>query len=163
MTVVMERDALLSPDGVYRYWLMRHWGSHGGRRLVTVMLNPSTADAAKDDATIRRLIGFGKAWGYEGLLVVNLFAFRSTDPKALRTTAFDPVGELNDDVIRTNCRQRDVLCAWGAHGTYQDRDKRVRQLLKDVEARPKCLGLTKDGQPLHPLRLPKSLVPVTYA
>jgi len=77
----MERDALISPCSQYRYWLLRRWSN---RPLATfVMLNPSTADANSDDATIRKCMGFADAWGLGGIWVVNLFALRSTNPYGL--------------------------------------------------------------------------------
>ena len=86
--------AVLSPCGAYRYLLTRRFGP--GKKLATfVMLNPSTADAERDDATIRKCVGFARSWGCAGLQVVNLFAFRATDPTDLRM-ADDPVGPEND-------------------------------------------------------------------
>ena len=89
----VKRGAVLSPCGTWRYELPREWGN--GNRLVVVMLNPSTADAEKDDPTIRRVIGFAKSHGFGNLLVLNIFALRSTDPDGLRV-AQDPVGPDND-------------------------------------------------------------------
>lgn len=80
----MERAAEFSGCGRYRYSLRRRWAD-GGPPACWIMLNPSTADAEKDAPTIRRCIGFSKAWGHNALVVVNLFALRSTDPTALRT------------------------------------------------------------------------------
>lgn len=118
------------------------------------MLNPSTADARTDDPTIRRCMDFARRWGYAQLRVVNLFALRATDPRALGRVrpAGRAVGPRNDTVLRREVRKADtVVAAWGAHGTLHDRAARVRALLP--EARWLCLGTTKAGQPRHPLRL----------
>ena len=94
-----KNAAAFSPDRRYRYTLRRQWDDALPYCLF-VMLNPSTADATQDDPTIRRCIGFTKAWGFGGLLVGNLFALRSTDPAALYH-ADDPVGPENDSCLRT--------------------------------------------------------------
>ena len=78
------------------------------------MLNPSTADAERDDPTIRRCIGFSRAWGFGGAEMVNLFALRSTDPGRLREAA-DPVGPGNVAHIADAARgATQVIAAWGA-------------------------------------------------
>jgi hypothetical protein len=90
--------ATFDPTGAYRYALWRVWD--GNRPpLVFVMLNPSIADAERDDPTIRRCLGFACAWGYGALTVVNLFALRATCPHTLRRAA-DPVGPDNDEHLR---------------------------------------------------------------
>src|SRR5262249_29397933 len=152
----VKSDASFSSCRTWRYWLSRSWRPLGllpERQLVVIGLNPSTADETVDDPTIRRLIGYAKDWGYDGILMLNAFAFRATDPKELRTTVADPVGADNDDVIRTNCRSAKVLCAWGKHARYLDREKRVLELLHDVGADTFCLGTNLDGTPKHPLYL----------
>ncbi|TMF61888.1 MAG: DUF1643 domain-containing protein, partial [Chloroflexi bacterium] len=74
-TPAAVRGATFSADRRYRYRLWRRWD--GARPVVAfVMLNPSTADARRDDPTIRRCIGFAKSWGFGGVEVVNLFAYR---------------------------------------------------------------------------------------
>lgn len=151
--------AVLSDDGVYRYALTRRWGQ--GKALLWIMLNPSTADADNDDATIRRVIGFSKAWGYPGADVVNLFALRSRDPRELWSHP-DPIGPDNDRVIWTAAlRAPRIVCAWGAHGRRNvghasnvGRDDAVLAILRRALAKGAwCLGRTKSGAPVHPLRL----------
>jgi len=89
---IAERTATLSPCGRYRYRLGRRWAQHRlSLPLLFVMLNPSTADAEQDDATIRRCTTFAVAHGFDAMEVVNLFAFRATDPADLWRAA-DPVG-----------------------------------------------------------------------
>lgn len=121
------------------------------------MLNPSTADHRKDDPTIRRCMGFARAWGFDELVVVNLFGFRSPSPKAMKA-ALDPVGPENDVFLRRAAESCTYLvCAWGAHGTHMKRDTVVRSLLQDRDLR--FLRMTKDKHPSHPLYLPAALLP----
>src|SRR3954471_10304152 len=112
---VLYRGAHLSSDGVYRYTLSRLWDTDPvSPEMVWVMLNPSTADAAVDDPTIRRCIGFARLWGYAGIRVVNLFALRAADPKALLAHQ-DPVGPDNDHWLRAVTGERFTMAAWGSH------------------------------------------------
>jgi len=153
----VDKAARLSPDGRYRYWLRRRWAGRDGvgvrYRLVTfVMLNPSTADAELDDPTIRRCQSFARSWGYDGIMVVNLYALRSTDPKGLWLDG-DPVGPRNDSHLRIAAffAQYDdtpIVAAWGANA----RPERVAEVLAIPHMdRLTCLGVTKDGSPRHPL------------
>lgn len=153
----MNKQAIFSPCRTYRYALWRSWGGATGYAMF-VGLNPSTADETQDDPTIRRCIAFAKAWGYGGLLMTNLFAYRATDPRVMKA-APDPVGPENDKVLRAMARGAGVIvAAWGANGTHRGRDATVRELLPALH----CLALTKDGHPGHPLYLKKTLTPVLW-
>lgn len=110
MSLLIKSDALLSTCGLYRYWLSRTWGDTPP--LVVIGLNPSTADAMQDDPTIRRCIGFARREGCGGLMMLNLFAFRATDPAMLYTTQAR-VGPLNDYMLHRLATGK-VLAAWGA-------------------------------------------------
>ena len=154
-----SRSAELSPCGLYRYTLERRWDDRPP--ALFVMLNPSTADASEDDPTIRRCIGFARDWGYGGLLVGNLYAYRATDPAVLWEAAgagIDPVGPLNDRRLR-ELRRRAALAvaAWGAHKLV-GRAAHVMDLLGELHV----LRLTKHGQPGHPLYVPKSTLPTRW-
>lgn len=152
-------DAIISDCGTYRYLLQRFWDV----RLETlnfIMLNPSTADALKDDATIRRCMGFARDLGFGSLEVTNIFALRSTDPKALRKHA-DPVGPENDEQIVSSARVCHLtICAWGTHGTLQGRGAKVLRLLRAWGIKPHALAFAKSGIPKHPLYLPGDLRPM---
>jgi hypothetical protein len=143
-------SATFSEDRRYRYTLVRRWDD----RLPSVMfvgLNPSTADETLDDPTIRRCIGFAKSWGYGALVMTNLFAFRSTDPRAM-ASADDPIGNpFNDVSIERIAQLVDLtVVAWGSYGDRAPaRVGQVLALIGDVY----CLGVTKSGQPRHPLYL----------
>lgn len=132
----------------YRYTLTRTWDTKLPK-VMFVGLNPSTADAEVDDPTVRRCVRFARDWGFGGLVLTNLFAFRSTDPKRLKAVA-DPVGPENDLAIGKACKSVDcVVVAWGVHGTLSNRDRVVLAMLES----PNCLGVTSSGAPRHPLYL----------
>lgn len=153
-------SADLSECGQYRYRLTRRWGMGGN--AVFVMLNPSTADAEVDDPTIRRCIGFARAWNQGGLIVVNLYAYRATKPSDLWKTA-DPVGPDNDRYLSktfaaANVENSPVIAAWGANAKF-DREFKVADLASRAGLDLDALGVTKDGAPRHPLYMPKTAWP----
>jgi hypothetical protein len=153
----MEKSATLSNDRKYRYTLWRSWEYEKGY-IIFIGLNPSTADETEDDPTIRRCIGFTKAWGYGSLCMINLFAFRATNPVDMLTES-DPVGPENDTYLFDVCKQsRLIIAAWGTNGGYLRRDKEVIQLIPNLY----YLRLTKQGFPSHPLYLPKDLKPIKW-
>ena len=158
----MQRSALLSDCRQYRYTLERVWDDRGNR-VLWVMLNPSTADENIDDATIRRCIGFSQSWGLGGLVVANLFAVRSTDPRGV-LLADDPVGPENDEVLRKAASECiSIVCAWGGslaqHHLFQARERAVCNILAGLDSGWPgkrvlcCLGTNADGTPKHPVRL----------
>lgn len=174
--MTVERGATLSICGTYRYRLSRQWNQGldvSGRgvwyddiRWATfIMLNPSTADAEVDDPTIRRCVGFAQEFGCNGLLVANLYAYRATNPRDLWSVDFaQRVGPDNDRHI-TSCATLaretggPVIAAWGANAEA----KRVEQVL----ALPgvgglSALGVTKGGQPRHPLYLRGDSMPLPW-
>jgi hypothetical protein len=121
-----------------------------------VCLNPSTADAETEDNTSRVCINYAKRWDYGSLLIVNLFAYRSTDQSALYNVA-DPIGPENDDWLKKlQSEAALVVCAWSDTGAYKDRDKEVLTFLKA----PHCLVKLKSGRPGHPLYKRADLKPI---
>lgn len=155
----MNRDAVFSPCGTYRYLLQRSWDIRL-KAVCFLMLNPSTADASQDDPTVRRCLGFAARLGFGQIEIVNLFALRTTDPAKLREH-HDPIGPENDEQIVAAAHICDTtICAWGTNGTYQGRDKVVLTLLRDNGIKPHALRLSKRGHPAHPLYLPGSLTPI---
>ena len=154
----------MSPDRRYRYWLEANVLDDKGPVCMFLMLNPSTADAVKSDPTVSTCKRFARDWGYGTVRVCNLFALRSPYPKALKDSR-DPIGSENDEWILRNARDADVIvCAWGNHGSQLGRDSRVRQMLEGegLSGKLRHLGLTKLGQPRHPLRLSAETVPALY-
>lgn len=159
----------------YRWWLRRRW-RQAAPTLLFIGLNPSSADGRRDDPTLRRLIGFADGWGYGAVEVVNLFAWISADPIALRRAA-QPVGPQAEAWIRRRVRQLHrghagasagagqpgdpdggqteallpLWLGWGNGGAWRGRDRQMLQLLKQLPVRLFCLGRTAAGQPRHPL------------
>lgn len=150
----MIKQADLSEDKLYRYHLCRIW-EPSLTDIAWLMLNPSTADAEKDDATIRRCINFSREWGYGGIRVYNLFALRATNPHVLMS-AVDPVGPLNDEWLKTIPAHLTIVAAWGAQANFFP--DRVLQVMKIINGRlVSVLGWTAENQPKHPLRLSKEI------
>lgn len=141
-------SAYLSPCRTWRYSLTREVSPEIGRGICTfVGLNPSTADETLDDPTIRRCISFARDWGYRQLKMVNLYAFRATNPHEMMR-AEDPVGPENDLVLAEAFSESDLIVAcWGNHAG----DRRVREVLAITGRSLMCLGLNKSGTPKHPL------------
>jgi hypothetical protein len=155
----MTGGAAFSRDRRYRYRLWRRW-DRSRPAIAFCMLNPSTADARRDDPTIRRCIGFAREWGYGGIEVVNIFALRATDPRELRS-ARDPVGPRNDAFMLRAAAQSPVVIAWGVHGALRDRGATALRLF-GPRARLLALGRTRSGAPRHPLYLRRDAEAVEY-
>jgi len=159
----MNTWAKFSADRRFRYQLVREW-DEDLPKVAFIGLNPSTADETVDDPTIRRCLGFARAWGKGGLLMLNLYAFRATAPADMwraQKRGVDIIGgprnwvdALKSYVAEQNCDL--VIAAWGAHGAK-------RQL--DVVSRwpgLMCLAKNADGTPKHPLYLKADLQPVMF-
>lgn len=150
MNHYLENDAVLSDCGKYRYLLRRVW-DHAKPRALLIMLNPSTADAKKDDPTIRSCVRLLSGLGYGSMEVVNLFAFRSTDPDGLRGIP-DAIGPRNDDIIGAAVGRCDmVICGWGAKPVAAARGRVVRSQVRAMRPAIFCFGKTYTGHPRHPL------------
>ncbi len=157
----VEKDAMVSSCGRYRYSLSRCWDD-SLPRVCWIALNPSTADASADDPTIRRCMDFSRRWGAGGIYVVNLFALRATDPRQLRLPG-DPIGPDNDAYLKDAARAG-FLCfvaAWGSSPIAAARVAPVLAIFRSAGQSLQCLGQTKDGSPRHPLyvRADTALVP----
>ena len=150
----IARSAEISDCKKYRYALWRHWGE-GKSYAMFIGLNPSTADDKIDDPTIRRCMAYAKAWGYDGLCMTNLFAYRATLPDKMKRSR-DPVGPETDKWLKKMAKKAGVVvAAWGVHGQFMQRDQEVKAMIQPLHH----LRLTKRGYPGHPLYLPKTLVP----
>jgi hypothetical protein len=155
---MIESSADFSSDRKYRYSLTRIWDRKKGHVLF-VCLNPSTADESVDDPTIRRCIRFAESWGFGGMVMVNLFAFRATVPKEMMACK-EPVGTANTFYWRVEHEAASItIVAWGVRGSYKGIDKEFMYYVGDEVS---CLGTTKEGQPKHPLYLKKTLKPIAF-
>ena len=151
----MKTDAILSECRMYRYALWRTWDESKPYALF-IGLNPSTADETEDDPTIRRCIGFSRTWGFGGLCMANLFAFRATKPGVMKA-AEDPIGPDNDQWIRQLSVDAGVIvAAWGNGGSHLDRSRTIAEMIPNL----KCLQLNKSGEPVHPLYQPSTATPI---
>ncbi|WP_299297674.1 DUF1643 domain-containing protein [uncultured Tateyamaria sp.] len=146
----------------YRYSLTRIWDP-AGQRVNFVMLNPSTATEVQNDPTVERCERRARTLGFGSFAVTNIFAWRDTDPRAMRA-ATDPVGPDNDAAIAECAGWADqVIAAWGTHGAHLGRGETVATLLRGMDRPIYHLGLSKAGHPKHPLYLPYSQQPQTWS
>jgi hypothetical protein len=155
MELFMKTDAILSTCRKYRYALWRIW-DESKPAVMFIGLNPSTADEVEDDSTVGRCIDFAKSWGYGGISIANLFAYRTKDP-SLMFSAQDPIGPENDFWLKNLAKDAAIIiAAWGNDGARLGRSKQVSEILPSLY----CLKLNKTGEPHHPLYLPKTVQPI---
>lgn len=148
-----------SPDRTFRY--QYSWDLGSGGTVAFIMLNPSSATAARPDRTVIRVHGYAERWGFGRLVIVNLFAFCATDPRDMEPSA-DSVRQLNGRFLFGAATSSDlVVAAWGNHGGT--RSKRVARKLRELGVDLHCLKVNATGQPAHPVRLPKALEPQSWA
>lgn len=177
----MKRSANISPDGKYRYALTREWRD-SGPMICWIMFNPSTADAEKDDPTIRTIIKHSDRWGFRGLHVVNLFPLRTPYPKEVQRWLSAPhsflpnggdiVRVLTDNFTAIRRAREDswlVMAAWGAIPTWAEHQMVAvyGEVFVPSLKMLGCLGTTKSGQPKHPLargksRPPSDIMPIPW-
>src|SRR5262245_2717467 len=163
---MIVKSADISRDERFRWWLRRDWNAWYAphRRVAFVMLNPSTADAVFDDATIRRVTRFAQRWGYTGMVVVNLYPYRTKTPSLLVQWAMhEPHHDLtahlvrNRQVVVREAQSADlIVAAWGAGAWDADH---VAEYVRAIDRPLYCPGLTSDGSPKHPLARGKRFVP----
>lgn len=157
------QGADFSPCRTWRYSLTRAWSLSRPGKVAFIGLNPSTADETADDPTVRRCCKFARTWGYGGIYMLNIFAFRATDPRDMMQ-APDPIGPDNDEhILRIANRSDLIVCAWGIHGAYLNRGAAVSKMLTQAQCRLTCLTLTAYGHPGHPLYLKGDTRPKEFA
>ncbi len=161
----VSKGAYISDCKNYRYALYRIWDDTKPY-VFFIMLNPSTADDVETDSTITRLAGkngFARAWGYGGIYVGNLFAFRTKKPELL-LKAEHPISEpekiaFNDSsLVYMKAKCEKTIFAWGNDGKYLNRCNEVAAMFPNSY----CFGKTLLGQPLHPLYLKSDLKPIPF-
>ena len=155
----MQRSAIISDCGLYRYELRRVWDDNLPP-YVSGMLNPSKADAEIDDPTITRNLRRAEINGCGSLIVWNLGAGRATNPNDWMAMS-DPIGPENDFHIRAilaECHERNgiAVVGWGARGSFMGRDKIATKIAADIGVTLHCLGSTRNGHPKHPLYIARS-------
>lgn len=143
----MEKNAKFSDCGKYRFWLSRTWDD-SLPKLQLIGLNPSTANAIDDDATIESIIRIAKSNWYGGIVMTNLFAYIATKPEDL---IIDPEFQSKNNfvlkAVKIDCD--DVCFCWGAFKVAKQRALEVIAMFED----PICFAKNKDGSPRHPLYL----------
>lgn len=165
-------DAIFSECTRFRYRLDRGWPGGTGI-LPFLLLNPSTATATVNDNTITRCMWFARHFGYNGLFILNLFAFRGTDPRSLLQAVndgLDPIGgHENDRHIDEVVKMVDggpIVCGWGSHPFLRNllrvRAEQVVKRLRGAGANLRCFDHNADGMPKHPLYLPKTSQLIEY-
>ena len=154
---IIKKSAIFSPCETYRYSLTRIWNDEK-KPIIFIGLNPSTADENMDDPTIRKCMHYAFQWGFGGLIMVNLFAFRATLRNDLKKSKL-PVGKNNNQFIVNAFQESEMaIAAWGNDGQLYGRDKEVLRLVSN----PMCLNINKTGQPAHPLYQKNDATPKSY-
>lgn len=155
-------EAVYSDCERFRYSLSRVWAS-AGPRVLFILLNPSTATELHNDPTVERCERRARALGFGAFEVANIFAYRATDPRAMRAAA-DAIGPDNDQAVFDAASRADmVICGWGGHGIHLDRGADIAARLRAAGVALHHLGMTRNGQPRHPLYLGYDIQPVLWA
>ncbi len=155
MLFKLKNNAELSSCRNYRFALWRTWDESKPFAMI-IGLNPSTADEIEDDPTLIRCINFAKSWGYGGICMANLFAYRATKPCDMKSQK-DPIGADNDIWLKKLAQDAGiVIAAWGNDGSYLNRSTEVQNMLPNLH----YLKMNKSGEPAHPLYLKTDLKPV---
>jgi len=153
----MKTYAELSYCRNYRYALWRTWDDEKGKAMF-IGLNPSTANEIEDDRTIKRCISYAKQWGYGGIIMGNLFAYRTPSPAKMMMSN-DPVGPENDTWLKRLSEEADIVVAmWGNSGSFLNRSNEVVKMFPSLM----CLRITNAGQPHHTRGLPDGIKPIPY-
>jgi hypothetical protein len=156
--LVLHKSAELSACRNYRYALWRSWDD-SKPRVMFIGLNPSTADEAQDDPTLRRCMNYAQTWGYGSVCITNLFAFRATEPNDMKN-AKNPIGPDNDKWLKKLVGESSlIVAAWGNDGSFLNRSTQVRKFLPPLH----CLKCNKSGEPAHPLYQKANLSPIALA
>lgn len=169
-TTHLLTGAYFDTNSSYRYLLWRVWNklqytgypvneNNPPAVVQFIGLNPSTADSLKNDNTVTRCINYAKAWGYDGMIMTNIFSYRATDPKDMKTVD-DPIGPSNDYwLLEAHNHSKLTILCWGNHGSYRGRSEEVLKLLPH---NLHFLKMTTQRQPYHPLYLNKKLKPLRW-
>lgn len=154
-------EAVFSDCGLYRYSLTRVWDADAPRVLF-IMLNPSKADEIANDPTVERCERRARALGYGAFRVTNIFAWRDTDPKALKRAKHPEGPENKSTLVNSATWANDIVAAWGAHGEHRGQGAKIQAWLRCVDTPVLHLGLTKAGHPRHPLYISYATQPTLW-
>ena len=157
------RETVFSPCRKYRYYLAQIWDENKPP-LYWLMLNPSTADEQINDPTVEGCEQRARKWGYGGSVVLNIFAWRATDPENLKKCA-NPIGDDNDlwmHKLAVLSQTHDVIAAWGEHGAHENRGQAVLDIFRQKEGRLQALIMNQSGAPRHPLYIKRSVRPTPF-
>lgn len=156
-TETTQDSTVISPCGLYRYRLSRNVDYFPGESTVNFILLGS----ANDEPTIHRCVDYAERWGYGDLVVTSLFASCLIGPRCMPT--WFVIGPENDHHILEAASKADlVVCAWGVQGTLHGRSNAVVRILAQARIEMHCLTRTFGGEPGHPLRLPRYLLPIPF-
>lgn len=156
----IEKTAHFSPCRRWRYTLWRVWSEEPYANFIC--LNPSTADEETDDRTVKKCMTLARNWGYGGICITNIFAWRDTDPRKMKLVD-NPVGDNNDlwiHLIATSPKCGIVIAAWSGHAGHLNRSTDVKKVLIRVKLHYLKKG---DGEPWHPLYLPNNTKPIEWS
>lgn len=162
-TRALHSHAIFSDCREYRYTLERRFCNSHDKIINFIMLNPSTATEQFNDPTVARCETIAINRGYARMVVTNIFAYRATDPLAMRAKGKDAVGVENDKHIFEIAKASDfVVCAWGNHGKFLERGHNVQRMLADGKVNLHCIKISGQGQPVHPLyqKINSELLPI---
>lgn len=155
----IRRGAVI--EGDHRFALFRSWADVPSWCMF-VMLNPSIADHEQDDPTVRKCMGFARRWGCTGVVIVNLYTYRTPSPKALKAAGYPNHPDADVNLLwALQTTPSIVVCAWGRHG-QRGRAREVMKLLEGQGHRAAALRINKDGSPQHPLYVPYDVEPVEF-
>lgn len=145
----------------YRYKLWRIWDNNKPI-MMFLMLNPSTADETQNDPTVERCERRARMSSFGGVVICNIFAFRATDPKDMKA-ASDPIGPDNNTIIIAESKAAEiVVCAWGNHGSFNNRSAEIKKMLFAEHIVVHAIKISKSGEPAHPLYQPYARVPLFW-
>lgn len=148
---MMQRGADISEG--YRYKLHRIWESTKNK-ILFIMINPSTGDAAEDDKTIKILLKITKKWDYGGFYVGNLYPHISAKPSELKNTYIpDEIHMKNRKSIEEMASECSLIVyAWGTKGPdeRQKEPEWLRNIIGNRDVHCIYTPNPKNGVPKHP-------------
>lgn len=152
-----KKWAKFSDCAKFRFALSRIW-DESLPFVMFIGLNPSTADATKDDPTIKRVCKIARHNGFGGIYMVNCFAFITAYPEQLQ---FGKQDYNNSWITSLSCDCDEIVFAWGSFDVVKEhgRDKELQRMFPNAKA----LHINKDGSPKHPLYCKEESLLIPFA